>query len=110
VSANLAPQRLFNAPIYASANAEYAVLPNRAISDGIVVTDTGYTRLDVSPTVRVPLSRLTFLSVNTSAAYRTTHYSKSAAENVSSGGVVDEPYLRQYTTLRSEVVGPVFNR
>jgi LPS-assembly protein len=106
VSANLAPQRLFNAPIYASANAEYAVLPNQTISDGRVVSDTGYSRLDVSPTVRVPLSRLTFLSLNTSAAYRTTHYSRSQA----SSGTVDEPYLRQYMTLRSEVIGPVFNR
>jgi LPS-assembly protein len=107
VSANLAPQRLFNAPIYASANAEYAVLPNKSISDGIVVSDAGYSRLDVSPTVRVPLSRLTFLSVNTSAAYRTTQYSRSTGPD---GATVDVPYLRQYSTLRSEIVGPVFNR
>ena len=77
-AANFAPQRLFNAPIYASANAEYRGAPNRSINDGVVVSDHGYSRLDVSPTVRVPLSRLTFLSVNTSAAYRTTHYSSSA--------------------------------
>jgi LPS-assembly protein len=109
VSANLAPQRLFNAPIYASANAEYAVLPNQTISDGMVVSDTGYTRLDVSPTVRVPLSRLTFLSVNTSAAYRTTHYSRSSSLTTTSA-IVDEPYMRQYMTLRSDIVGPVFNR
>jgi LPS-assembly protein len=109
VSANLAPQRLFNAPIYASANAEYAVLPNQTISDGMVVSDTGYTRLDVSPTVRVPLSRLTFLSVNTSAAYRTTHYSRSSSLATTSA-IVDEPYMRQYMTLRSDIVGPVFNR
>jgi LPS-assembly protein len=108
VSASLAPQRLFNAPVYASANAEYAVLPNRSISDGVVVADNGYSRLDVSPTVRVPLSKLTFLSLNTSAAYRATHYSHSA--NVLTSAVVDEPYLRQYATLRSEVIGPVFNR
>jgi LPS-assembly protein len=108
VSANLAPQRLFKAPVYASANAEYAVLPNRSISDGVLVADNGYTRLDVSPTVRVPMSRLTFLSVNTSAAYRATHYSRSAA--LSGVTTVDEPYLRQYATLRSEFVGPVFNR
>ena len=107
VTANLAPQRLFNAPIYASANAEYAVLPNQSISNGIVVSDAGYSRLDVSPTVRVPLSRLTFLSINTSAAYRTTQYSRSTGTG---GATVDEPYLRQYTTLRSEIVGPVFNR
>jgi len=108
VSANLAPQRLFNTPIYASANAEYAVLPNRSISDDVVVSDNGYTRVDFAPTVRVPMSRLTFLSVNTSAAYRTTHYSHSA--NPTGGGTVDQPYLRQYATLRSEVIGPVFNR
>jgi LPS-assembly protein len=108
VSANLAPQRLFNAPVYASANAEYAMLPNRSINEGIVVADNGYSRLDFSPTVRVPLSRLTFLSLNTSAAYRATHYSHSAA--LTGNETVDRPYLRQYTTLRSEVIGPVFNR
>jgi hypothetical protein len=109
VTTTLSPQRLFNAPIYASANVEYAFLPDRTISDGIVVTDTGYTRLDATPTVRVPLSRLTFLSVNTSAAYRTTHYSRSSSVT-SQGATIDEPYLRQYMTLRSEVVGPVFTR
>jgi LPS-assembly protein len=108
VSANYAPQRLFNAPIYASANAEYAVLPNRSISDGVVVSDLGYSRLDVAPTVRVPMSRLTFLSVNTSATYRTTYYSKSSL--LTGAAVVDDPYVRQYATLRSEIVGPVFNR
>ena len=108
VATTLSPQRLFNAPIYASANVEYAFLPDRAMSDGVVVSDRGYTRLDVSPTVRVPLSRLTFLSVNTSAAYRTTHYSRSAA--LTTEATVDEPYLRQYMTVRSEVVGPVFTR
>jgi len=110
VSANLAPQRLFNAPIYASANAEFAVLPQRSISEGVVVSDTGYSRLDVSPTVRVPLSRLTFLSVNTSAAYRTTRYSRSIRAIDGRSVTVDEPYQRQYSTLRSEIVGPVFNR
>ncbi len=61
----------------------------------------------MTPTVRVPLSRLTFLSVNTSATYRTTHYSRSAGPT---GGTVSDPYLRQYMSLRSEVVGPVFTR
>ena len=110
VTTSLSPQRLFNAPIYASANVEYAFLPDRAITDGVVVSDRSYSRLDVSPTVRVPLSRLTFLSVNTSAAYRTTHYSRSAALALDDSATVDEPYLRQYMTLRSEVVGPVFTR
>jgi hypothetical protein len=107
-SMSLAPQRLFNAPIYASANAEYAVFPYQTITDGVVVSDTGFTRMDLAPTVRVPMSRLTFLSVNTSAAYRTTHYSRSAGS--SSNATVDDSYLRQYMTLRSDIVGPVFTR
>jgi LPS-assembly protein len=107
-SASVAPLRLFSAPIYASANAEYAFLPNRTITDGMVVSDTGYGRLDIAPTVRMPLSKLTFLSVNTSAAYRATHYSRGAVS--SSGTTDDNPYLRQFMTLRSEIVGPVFNR
>ena len=108
VTTSLSPQRLFNAPIYASANAEAAFLPDRTITDGVVTSDRGYTRLDVSPTVRVPLSRLTFLSLNTSAAYRATHYSRSAA--LTTEATVDEPYMRQYMTLRSDIVGPVFTR
>ncbi len=108
VTTSLSPQRLFNAPIYASANVEAAFLPDRTISDGVVTSDRGYTRLDVSPTVRVPMSRLTFLSLNTSAAYRATHYSRSAA--LTTEATIDEPYLRQFMTLRSDIVGPVFTR
>jgi LPS-assembly protein len=107
VTANLAPQRLLNAPIYASANAEFAVLPNQSISNGVVISDQGYSRLDVSPTVRVPLSRLTFLSLNTSAAYRATYYSRSSGPL---GTMLDDAYIRQYSSLRTEVIGPVFNR
>ena len=105
---DLAPQRLFNAPIYASANASTRSSRTARSATASWSADNGYSRLDVAPTVRVPLSRLTFLSVNTSAAYRTTYYSHSA--NLTGSGTVDQPYLRQYTTLRSEVVGPVFNR
>jgi LPS-assembly protein len=111
VTASLAPQRLFNAPVYASLNSEFAFLPYRSISDGDVVSDTSFNRLDISPTIRMPLSRLPFLSVNASAAYRTTRYSRSVVAGVSgAGGFVDEPYLRQYTSLRAEIVGPVFTR
>ena len=58
--------------------------------------------------MRVPLSRLTFLSVNASAAYHTTHYSRSVG--ATPDATVADSYLRQYTTLRSEIVGPVFTR
>ena len=77
MTAVLAPQQLFGAPIYASMNSEYAYLPYRNLTDDVVTLDNSLSRVDIAAVVRVPLSRLTFLSVNTSAAYRTTYYSRS---------------------------------
>ena len=54
--------------------------------------------------MRAALSRLSFLTLNTSASYRTTYYTRSADAG---GRVTDEPLTRQYLTLRSDVVGPV---
>jgi hypothetical protein len=53
------------------------------------------------------MSRLSFLTVNSTASYRTTYYSRSADAH---GVVVDEPLTREYMSLRTDVVGPVFAR
>jgi hypothetical protein len=107
ISTNVAPQRLFGSPVYASMNSEYAYLPSRTITNDVVTTDDSHARVDVTPTLRVPLSRLTFLSVNTSANYRATYYSKSAGQT---GDIVSDPYFRQYMAVHTDVVGPVFTR
>ncbi len=107
ITANLAPQRLGKIPVYGSINTEFAYLPYRNIDDGIVTVDKSLNRADVTPTLRVPLSRLTYLAVNSSASYRTTFYSKSFD---ATGSVVPESFLRQYLALRTEIVGPVFTR
>ena len=108
VSAILAPQQLFGAPIYASMNSEYAHLPYQSITDGLVTLDNTLSRVDVAPSLRVPLSRLTFLSVNTSAAHHMTYYSRTfdAARQVAVPGSL----LRDYTQLRTEIVGPVMTK
>jgi LPS-assembly protein len=107
ITTNVAPQRLFGSPVYASMNTEYSYLPDRTITDGEVTRDESHGRVDATPTLRVPLSRLTYLSVNTSANYRATYYSKSAGPL---GGTVDDPYFRQYMSMQTDVVGPVFTR
>jgi len=107
ISTTVAPQRLFGTPIYGSLNAEYAFLPNRTVEAGTLTSDNGYSRAEVSPTIRVPMSRLTYLSINTSLTYRTTRYSRSIGTGQ---GTIDEPYFRQYASMRSEIVGPVLNR
>jgi LPS-assembly protein len=107
VSTSVAPQRLLGSPLYTSMNAEYAYLPSRTISNGVVTNDDSHARVDMTPTLRVPLSRLTFLSVNTSANYRATYYSRSAGPT---GGTISDPYFRQYIALHTDIVGPVFTR
>ena len=105
LSASLAPQRLGGA--YVSLNGDYAFLPYRTVRDDVVISDRSLARTDFSPTLRLPLSRLTFLAVNSSATYRSTYYSKSVG---SSGALVPEAYLRQYLALRTDIVGPVLSK
>src|SRR5262249_39486094 len=59
VTTTVAPQRIFGSPVYASLNTEYAYLPSRTINDGAVTSDDSHSRLDLTPTLRAPLSRLT---------------------------------------------------
>ena len=107
VTASLAPQRLFDLPFYGSVSSEYAYLPYRYITDGDVTLDNSLGRFDLAPTLRAPLSRLTFLTINSSASYRTTRYSRSATDG---GSIVPDGVTRQYLQLRSDVIGPVFTR
>jgi LPS-assembly protein len=103
----LAPQQLFGAPIYASMNSEYGYLPYRNMTENVVTLDNSLSRVDLAPSVRVPLSHLTYLSVNTSAAHRTTYYSRSYNAR---GVAVPDSLIRDYTQLRTEVLGPVFTK
>jgi LPS-assembly protein len=105
INSSLAPLRI--GPAYMSLTSDYAYMPYREIEDGVVLRDRSLSRADVSPTVRVPLSRLTYLAVNSSATYRSTYYSKSLDD---AQAIVPEAYLRQYLSLRSDVVGPVLTR
>jgi hypothetical protein len=107
LTAVLAPQQIFGAPIYVSMNSEYAYLPYRNVTGNVVTLDNSLSRVDLAPSVRLPLSRLTYLSVNTSAAYRTTYYSRSYNER---GVAVPDSLIRDYTQLRTEVVGPVVTK
>jgi len=107
LTAVLAPQQLFGAPIYASLNSEYAYLPYHNVNNNVVTLDNSLGRVDFAPSVRVPLSRLTYLSLNTSAGYRTTYYSRSFD---SRGVAVPDSFVRDYAQLRTEVIGPVFTK
>jgi LPS-assembly protein len=104
VTIAVAPQRLFGLPIYGSVTSNAAYLPYRTIKNEKVTNDKSLARFDVRPTLRAALSRLSFLTFNTSLSYRATHYTRSADL---SGRVTEEPVTRRYLSVRSDVVGPV---
>jgi LPS-assembly protein len=106
-TANIAPSKLFGSPVYASLSSEYVFQPNRRLEDGIVIADESLARFDVAPTLRVPLSRLTYLAVTANAAYRSTYFSRSLD---ASGAFVDEGVSRQYMSLQTNVIGPVLSK
>ncbi len=107
LTAAIAPTRLFGSPVYASINNDFSYLPFRRINDGKVESDRSLARLDVAPALRAALSRLSFLTLNTSLSYRTTYYSRSAD---SRGAITTEPLTRRYLLVRSDVVGPVLSK
>jgi hypothetical protein len=59
-------------------NNDFGYLPYRQVSNGKVTSDKSLARVDVFPAARVAMSRLSFLTVNSTASYRTTYYSRSA--------------------------------
>jgi LPS-assembly protein len=107
VNASVTPTRLMGLPIYGSISGEYANLPYRTLVNGSVVSDNDLARFEIAPTLRVPLSTLSFLSVNSTASYRTTHFNRSLDQ---AGNPSTEPIGRTYFALKSDVVGPVFTK
>ena len=103
VTAAFAPRRMFGLPVYGSVNSEYAFLPYRNLTDGVTTSDRSLGRFDVLPSVRVPLSGLTFMTLNANASYRVTRYSRDTSG-------ADTPLLRRYFTSRLDIIGPVFTK
>ncbi len=101
-------QPLFGTPLYFSMNSEYVKLTRETTSAG-TVTDRGLTRFDLLPTLRLPFTKWQFLTVNTSASWRGTFWTRSLSPD-GSGAVVDDPLGRSYFLVVSRITGPVFSR
>jgi LPS-assembly protein len=112
VNGAIAPTRLFGSSVYGSVTGEFANLPYREEVDGVITpsTDKGLTRLDVSPLARMPVSKWTFLTLNTSAAYRLTRYSESTDFAANPVTQVPVPFTRSYFDIRADAIGPVLTK
>jgi LPS-assembly protein len=101
-----------NTPFYVSAGGEYvSILSDR--KDPFRETDLGLQRFDFSPQIRFPFKKWQWFTVNTTANWRDTYYTRSydpATVGTTELLVSDANLNRQFFTLQSQITGPVFNR
>jgi LPS-assembly protein len=80
----------------------------------IVETDKSLTRLDVNPQIRFPFKKWQWFTVNTTAGWRDTYYSRSYLPTgdpaLQPTVLLDQGLNRRFYTLQAQMVGPVFNR
>jgi hypothetical protein len=104
-------------PLYFSVGGEYASMLNHG--GDTAVPDSSYNRdvnrIDFTPQVRFPFKKWQWFTVNTTASWRDTYYSRSlSAVDPSAPStpqvVTDEPLNRAFYTLTAQLVGPVFNK
>ena len=107
VSANIAPVRILGLPIYGAMQSEVSNSTFLSRSATGREEDLGLLRIEATPSLRIPLSRWPFLTLNSSAAWRNTFYSESLDLQ---GRRSTDPIGRHYLDLRTEITGPTFSR
>jgi LPS-assembly protein len=93
-------------PAYLAVSGEFVGIERKSTS-GTTVTKLDVRRFDGGPSIRLPFTRWSFLTANTSATWRFTWWDKSKDP---SNSVLDEPVTRSYYSVQSQIVGPVFNK
>ena len=107
VSVSRGERAIGGLPLYFGANGEFASIVRSRTRADVEENEEGLTRLDVNPTLRIPFTRLPFLTINSSIGWRGTYWTDSLDDE---GLRVDDPIGRQYFDLQSRITGPVFNR
>lgn len=110
ITLNRSERPLFgNSRVYFGANADYARLERQTRESDVVVDDRGLTKIEFAPQIRYPFSRWQWFTINTSANWRGTAYSRSL-DPANGNVIVDEGVARGFFTAGADFVGPVFTR
>ena len=101
-------------PVYFSATGQFASLLRNGEETDHPEFDynQNVTRLDFSPQIRFPYTKWQWFTVNSTLSWRDTYYTRSLETDPVTGAkfTVDKPLDRQFWTVQSQIVGPVFNR
>ncbi len=105
LTAAVSSRKLGRLPVFFAVQSE-AARPIYVEKNGAQQIDRSMSKVDFTPTLRAPLSKLPFLNVNVNTSYRVTRYSQS----LENGQQVEVPYTRRYADMRADLVGPVFSK
>ncbi len=105
LTAAVSSRQLGRLPVFFAMQSE-ASRPIYVEKNGDQEIDRSMSKVDVTPTLRAPLSKLPFLNVNLNMSYRVTRYSQSLENNQQ----VEVPYVRRYADMRADFVGPVVSK
>lgn len=105
LTASVSSRKLGRMPVFFALQSE-ASRPIYVQKNGAQEIDSSLNKIDVTPTLRAPISSLPFLNATLNLSYRTTWYSKSLENRRQ----VDVPYTRNYAEMRADITGPVFSR
>jgi LPS-assembly protein len=103
-------------PLYFSAAAEYVTLLRSSRDtnpDSLSSFNQDVTRLDFAPQVRFPFKKWQWFTVNSTASWRDTYYTRSQTvpdPTTFATTAIDDPLSRRFFTLETQILGPVFNR
>jgi LPS-assembly protein len=110
VSRNERP--LLDTPLYFSVGTEYVHSLRASMSPDLNV-DSSLSRFDFNPQVRYPFKKWQWFTVNTTASWRDTYYTRSQTPTVNPGDtatITDEGLNRRVLTFQANILGPVFSR
>ena len=112
---------ILGSQIYFALTSEYANLIrdtrtyDATTTDLLSDTNLGVNRIDVWPQIRYPFKKWDWFTVNTTASWRDTYYTRSAVIDPTTGQpsateTSPEAVNRQYFSVQAQIVGPVFER
>ena len=95
-------------PIYFGGNVDF-VTHVRKGNTATLESDTGLTRVDAFPKIRVPFTKLPYLTFNSSIGFRETYWNESQTPDPVHLRL-PESIHRRYFALATTITGPVFQK
>jgi LPS-assembly protein len=96
------------APLYFGLNSEYVTILRSTSLNDVTTDDRGLSKMEITPTLRVPFTRVPFFTVNSSVGWRGTYWSES--QDPVTKAQLPEAIKRQYFDFNARMTGPVFMR